>query len=103
MARYGSSRPATRTSPVLRSSVPYERTNRSISPLPAIPVRVARLRIRPVHFYTYDADVEDSLERLTAEILACRTCPRLVAWREQIGRDKRAAFMDSEYWAHPIT
>jgi uracil-DNA glycosylase family 4 len=61
------------------------------------------LPTRPVHFYTYDADVADSLERLVAEIIACRTCPRLVAWREQIGRDKRAAFMDSEYWAQPIT
>jgi len=52
---------------------------------------------------TYDADVEDSLERLSAEIIACRTCQRLVAWREQIGRDKRAAFQDSEYWALPVT
>jgi uracil-DNA glycosylase family 4 len=46
--------------------------------------------------------VADSLERLTTEITSCRTCPRLVAWREQIGRDKRAAFSDSAYWALPV-
>jgi hypothetical protein len=26
------------------------------------------------------------------EVLACRKCPRLVAWREQAAREKRAAF-----------
>src|ERR1700674_5271877 len=45
----------------------------------------------------------DSLERLNAEIIGCRTCARLVAWREQVGREKRAAFTDSEYWAQPVT
>src|SRR5579859_6912955 len=45
----------------------------------------------------------DSLEGLNAEITGCRRCPRLVAWREQVGREKRAAFADSEYWAHPVT
>jgi uracil-DNA glycosylase family 4 len=32
----------------------------------------------------------------------CRACPRLVAWREQVGREKRAAFRDEEYWARPV-
>jgi uracil-DNA glycosylase family 4 len=45
----------------------------------------------------------DSLERLNAEIIGCRTCSRLVAWREQVGREKRAAYTDAEYWARPIT
>src|SRR5450631_1453255 len=67
------------------------------------PVRVTRLRLHRVHFSTYDARVEDSLERLDAEIVACRTCVRLVAWREQVGREKRAAFTDSDYWAQPVT
>ncbi len=44
----------------------------------------------------------DGLDALTAEIVACRACPRLVAWREQVGRDKRAAFADETYWARPI-
>src|SRR5437868_13857402 len=44
----------------------------------------------------------DSLERLTAEIVACRKCPRLVAWRELVAREKRAAFKEQEYWARPV-
>ena len=44
----------------------------------------------------------DSLGRLTAEIVDCYKCPRLVAWREQIATDKRAAFRDEEYWGRPV-
>jgi len=33
---------------------------------------------------------------------ACRRCPRLVAWREQVAREKRAAFADQEYWGRPL-
>ena len=43
-----------------------------------------------------------SLEDLHAELVACRRCPRLVEWRERVGRDKRAAFRDEEYWAKPV-
>ncbi len=39
---------------------------------------------------------------LAAEIARCRTCPRLVAWREQVAREKRAAFADQEYWGRPV-
>jgi len=39
---------------------------------------------------------------LAAEIADCRRCPRLVEWREQVARDKRAAFMDWDYWGRPI-
>ncbi len=42
------------------------------------------------------------LERLRAEIVLCRRCPRLVAWREQVARDKRAAFADWDYWGKPV-
>jgi uracil-DNA glycosylase family 4 len=42
------------------------------------------------------------LERLDAEVVRCRACPRLVAWREQVGREKRAAFRDDTYWARPV-
>lgn len=42
------------------------------------------------------------LERLTRCIVNCSLCPRLVAWREQIARDKRAAFRDQEYWGKPV-
>ncbi len=32
----------------------------------------------------------------------CRACPRLVAWREQVGREKRASFAGETYWARPV-
>ncbi len=47
-------------------------------------------------------DSSDPLAELEAEIVACRACPRLVAWREQVGTEKRAAFRDEEYWARPV-
>jgi uracil-DNA glycosylase family 4 len=43
-----------------------------------------------------------SLEELEAEIVTCRACPRLVAWREQVAVEKRAAFRDQEYWGRPV-
>ncbi len=42
------------------------------------------------------------LGALAAEIVACRACPRLVAWREEVGRVKRRAFADQDYWARPV-
>lgn len=42
------------------------------------------------------------LEALAGEIVACRACPRLVAWREQVGRVRRASYAQEEYWARPI-
>ena len=44
----------------------------------------------------------DPLGRLQADVVDCRACPRLVAWREQVGREKRAAFRDWDYWARPV-
>ena len=40
--------------------------------------------------------------RRRAEIVACRACPRLVAWREQVAAEKRAAFRDEDYWGRPV-
>ena len=42
------------------------------------------------------------LRALTSEIVACRACPRLVAWREDVAREKRAAYRDEEYWGRPV-
>ena len=42
------------------------------------------------------------LTALAREISACRACPRLVEWREQVARDKRASFRDQTYWARPV-
>jgi uracil-DNA glycosylase family 4 len=44
----------------------------------------------------------DSLAAVEAEVTTCRACPRLVAWREQVAREKRAAFADWEYWGRPV-
>ena len=43
-----------------------------------------------------------SLEELNQEIISCRKCPRLVAWREEVGRTKRKAYLDWEYWGKPV-
>ena len=48
------------------------------------------------------ASANDDLATLTAEIVTCRACPRLVAWREEVAREKRAAFRDDEYWGRPV-
>lgn len=43
-----------------------------------------------------------ALRDLTDEITGCRACPRLVAWRERVAREKRAAFRDDDYWGRPV-
>jgi uracil-DNA glycosylase family 4 len=42
------------------------------------------------------------LATLAEEIADCRRCPRLVAWREQVARERRAAFADELYWDRPL-
>jgi uracil-DNA glycosylase len=42
------------------------------------------------------------LEELNQEIIACRKCPRLVAWREEVARVKRKAYKDQDYWGKPV-
>jgi uracil-DNA glycosylase family 4 len=43
-----------------------------------------------------------ALAVLAEEIAGCRRCPRLVAWREEAARERRAAFSDQEYWGRPL-
>ena len=43
-----------------------------------------------------------TLEALNTELLTCHLCPRLVAWREQVAREKRRAYKDQEYWGKPV-
>lgn len=45
---------------------------------------------------------DDSLERVSDDVVGCRACPRLVAWREKVARDKVARFQGDEYWGRPI-
>jgi uracil-DNA glycosylase len=42
------------------------------------------------------------LEALEREIVSCRQCPRLVAWREEVARVKRASFAQETYWGRPV-
>ncbi|HLJ90370.1 MAG TPA: uracil-DNA glycosylase [Candidatus Angelobacter sp.] len=42
------------------------------------------------------------LVQLNKEIVRCTLCPRLVSYREQVGREKRRAYMDWDYWAKPV-
>ncbi len=39
---------------------------------------------------------------LNREVIACTRCPRLVAYREQVAREKRRAYRDHEYWGKPV-
>ncbi|ANS64528.1 hypothetical protein SLINC_2304 [Streptomyces lincolnensis] len=52
-----------------------------------------------------DSDGRDGLgglDRLDERVAGCRACPRLVAWREEVARTKRAAFADWTYWGRPV-
>ncbi len=42
------------------------------------------------------------LTEFDAALVDCRACPRLVAWREHVAREKRAAYRDEEYWGRPV-
>jgi uracil-DNA glycosylase len=44
----------------------------------------------------------ESLAAIEAEVVECRACPRLVAWREQVAAERRAAFRADEYWGRPL-
>jgi uracil-DNA glycosylase family 4 len=49
-----------------------------------------------------DAQRGAALRELGARVGGCRRCPRLVAWREQVARERRAAFASEEYWGRPV-
>lgn len=44
----------------------------------------------------------DGLAGLDARVSVCRACPRLVRWREDVARDKRASFATEPYWGRPV-
>ena len=44
----------------------------------------------------------DSIEKVTADVVVCRRCPRLVAWREQAAREAPSRFKGETYWARPL-
>jgi uracil-DNA glycosylase family 4 len=43
-----------------------------------------------------------TLRQFNDEVTACRRCPRLVAWREEVSRTRRAAYADEEYWGRAV-
>jgi uracil-DNA glycosylase len=45
---------------------------------------------------------ETELQALAREVGDCRRCPRLVSWREQVARERRAAFAQERYWGRPL-
>jgi uracil-DNA glycosylase family 4 len=45
---------------------------------------------------------ESALAALEGDIVACRRCPRLVEWREEVAREKRASFASEAYWGRPV-
>lgn len=43
-----------------------------------------------------------SLAALSADLVTCRRCPRLVSWREQVAAEKRRAYREETYWGRPV-
>jgi uracil-DNA glycosylase len=43
-----------------------------------------------------------SLDELDARVSVCRACDRLVRWREDVARDKRASYAGQPYWGRPV-
>ncbi|MGH3753102.1 MAG: uracil-DNA glycosylase [Pseudonocardiaceae bacterium] len=50
----------------------------------------------------HESPTRGGLGGLDREVSRCRACPRLVAWREQVAAEKRAAFRDQTYWGRPV-
>tara|TARA_B100000686_G_scaffold348419_1_gene439426 strand:+ start:2261 stop:2923 length:663 start_codon:yes stop_codon:yes gene_type:complete len=44
----------------------------------------------------------NTIESLNDEVVSCRSCNRLVEWRERVAVEKRAAYADQTYWGKPV-
>ena len=63
----------------------------------------ANLAVLDLAIITIDGmPVPNWLEVLNAEVVSCVRCPRLVAYRERIAREKRRAYLDHDYWGKPV-
>ncbi|MFL6274936.1 MAG: uracil-DNA glycosylase [Blastocatellia bacterium] len=59
--------------------------------------------MKPEPTNTQTGDLDNSqLASLQEEIIHCVCCPRLVAWREQVAREKVRRFANEEYWGRPV-
>ncbi len=56
----------------------------------------------PWYYCRMGTERTSDLARLEREVTRCRLCPRLVAWREEVAREKRAAFRSERYWGRPL-
>lgn len=56
----------------------------------------------PIHDESDRRAAARTIAELDAAVADCFACPRLVAWREQVAREKRAAFRDETYWGRPV-
>jgi uracil-DNA glycosylase family 4 len=54
------------------------------------------------YYWAVKSHNETQLAGLAAEVVRCRRCPRLVAWRETVAQERRAAFAEEEYWGRPL-
>ena len=63
--------------------------------VPDTPVARTRAAVRRL-------SATDNLAELEARVSVCSACPRLVRWREDVARDKRASFAAQPYWGRPI-
>ena len=70
-------------------------------PLRRLP-RVLRAPVRSRAEGVVRSPARGGLAELESEIVSCRACPRLVAWREEVARVKRASFADETYWGRPV-
>jgi uracil-DNA glycosylase family 4 len=43
-----------------------------------------------------------SIQLLDQRIVACRKCPRLVQWREEVAVTKRKSYENEKYWGKPV-
>jgi len=43
-----------------------------------------------------------ALAAIRDDVVVCRRCPRLVAWRERVAREKAPRFADQAYWGRPV-
>jgi len=46
--------------------------------------------------------MSDTLHALEDVVTSCHRCPRLVAWREKVARERRASFARDHYWGRPV-
>src|SRR6266536_3499112 len=73
---------------------------------PALPVHPLEPTMSPgprtAPGYDPDPMTDSALESVRAEVVACRRCPRLVEWREEVARTKVARFAGWEYWGRPV-